>query len=29
VVSNLSELAAAFGCPAGAPMVRVTGCRIW
>jgi predicted metalloendopeptidase len=29
VVSNMPELAAAFGCPVGAPMAPATRCRVW
>jgi predicted metalloendopeptidase len=29
VVSNLPEFADAFGCKAGAPMVREPMCRVW
>jgi putative endopeptidase len=29
VVSNMPEFRQAFSCPAGAPMVREPGCRVW
>jgi endothelin-converting enzyme/putative endopeptidase len=29
VVSNMPEFQKAFSCPAGAPMVRATQCRVW
>jgi putative endopeptidase len=29
VVSNMTEFAAAFGCAAGAPMVRSPRCEVW
>ncbi|MFB3813152.1 MAG: M13-type metalloendopeptidase [Terriglobales bacterium] len=29
VVSNMPEFQRAFGCKAGAPMVRQNACRVW